>query len=49
MNFEPTDEQRQLADSLTRYLATHYGFEQRKAILAEALFLHELAERWPSA
>jgi alkylation response protein AidB-like acyl-CoA dehydrogenase len=36
MNFEPTDEQRQLADSLTRFLATHYGFEQRKAIVDSA-------------
>jgi alkylation response protein AidB-like acyl-CoA dehydrogenase len=33
MNFEHTEEQRQLADSLNKYLALHYGFEQRKAIL----------------
>ena len=25
------------------------GIDRAKAILAEALFLHELAERWPSA
>lgn len=34
MNFELSDEQRQLADSLGRFLADHYGFEQRKAIVA---------------
>jgi alkylation response protein AidB-like acyl-CoA dehydrogenase len=33
MNFEHTEEQRQLADSLAKYLAAHYGFEQRKAIV----------------
>ena len=33
MNFEYTDEQRQLADSVSKYLANAYGFEQRKAIL----------------
>jgi alkylation response protein AidB-like acyl-CoA dehydrogenase len=34
MNFELSDEQQQLADSVRKYLAAHYGFEQRKAILA---------------
>ena len=33
MNFEHTEEQRQLADSLNKYLGAHYGFEQRKAII----------------
>ncbi|MBL8288988.1 MAG: acyl-CoA dehydrogenase family protein [Rubrivivax sp.] len=36
MNFEHTEEQRQLADSLGKYLAAHYGFEQRKAIVRSA-------------
>lgn len=34
MNFELSDEQQQLADSVRKYLAGNYGFEQRKAILA---------------
>ena len=34
MNFELSDEQQQLADSVRKYLASHYGFEQRKAIIA---------------
>jgi len=33
MNFDYTDEQQQLADSLQKYLAGQYGFEQRKAIV----------------
>ncbi len=33
MNFEYSDEQQQLADSLRKYLAKEYGFEQRKAII----------------
>ncbi len=33
MNFEYSDEQQQLADSLRKYLANQYGFEQRKAII----------------
>ncbi|MBL8325589.1 MAG: acyl-CoA dehydrogenase family protein [Rubrivivax sp.] len=36
MNFEHTEEQRQLADSLNKYLAANYGFEQRKAIVGSA-------------
>ena len=32
MNFEHSDEQRQLADAVTRFLARDHGFEQRKAI-----------------
>jgi alkylation response protein AidB-like acyl-CoA dehydrogenase len=36
MNFELSDEQQQLADSVRKYLAAHYGFDQRKAILASA-------------
>ena len=33
MNFEYSDEQKQLADSLTKYLANEYDFEKRKAII----------------
>ena len=33
MNFEYSDEQVQLADSLRKFLAQNYGFEQRKAII----------------
>ncbi|MFO1296924.1 MAG: acyl-CoA dehydrogenase family protein [Rubrivivax sp.] len=36
MNFEHTEEQRQLADSLGKYLAAHYGFEQRELIIHSA-------------
>ena len=36
MNFEYSDEQQQLADSLGKYLAGHYDFEKRKAILNSA-------------
>ena len=34
MNFEYTEEQQQLADSLRRYLANEYAFDRRKAIIA---------------
>ena len=33
MNFDYSDEQQQLADSVRKFLAQSYGFEQRKAIL----------------
>jgi alkylation response protein AidB-like acyl-CoA dehydrogenase len=36
MNFEYSDEQQQLADSLGKFLANEYGFEQRKAIIHSA-------------
>ena len=36
MNFEYSDEQQQLADSLGKYLASHYDFDKRKAILNSA-------------
>ena len=36
MNFDYSDEQQQLADSLQKYLAQNYSFEQRKAILQSA-------------
>ena len=36
MNFELSDEQQQLADSVRKYLATHYTFEQRKAVVGSA-------------
>jgi alkylation response protein AidB-like acyl-CoA dehydrogenase len=36
MNFELSDEQQQLADSVHKYLASHYSFEQRQAIIASA-------------
>jgi alkylation response protein AidB-like acyl-CoA dehydrogenase len=34
MNFDYTEEQQQLADSLRRYLANEYAFDRRKAIIA---------------
>src|SRR5690606_36993139 len=36
MDFELSDEQRQLADSLERLLAQQYDIEQRRAIIASA-------------
>ena len=36
MNFDYSDEQQQLADSVRRYLANEYDFEKRKAILNSA-------------
>ena len=36
MNFEYTEEQQQLADSLRKYLTNEYGFEKRKAVLGSA-------------
>ncbi|MGC3983287.1 MAG: acyl-CoA dehydrogenase [Pseudorhodoferax sp.] len=36
MNFELSDEQQQLSESVRKYLAGHYGFEQRKAIVHSA-------------
>ena len=36
MNFDYSDEQQQLADSVRKFLAQSYGFEQRKAILQSA-------------
>ena len=36
MNFEYSDEQQQLADSLAKYLASQYDFEKRKAIINSA-------------
>jgi alkylation response protein AidB-like acyl-CoA dehydrogenase len=36
MNFEYSDEQQQLADSVRKFLAQAYGFEQRKAIIQSA-------------
>ena len=33
MNFEYSDEQQQLADSVRKYLANDYSFEKRKAIV----------------
>lgn len=33
MNFESSDEQQQLADSIRKYLANDYSFDKRKAIL----------------
>ena len=35
MDFDLSDEQRMLQDSLARLIADGYGFEQRKAYLAE--------------
>ena len=36
MDFDLTDDQRLLGDSVTRLLAAEYGFEQRKALLQDA-------------
>ena len=36
MNFDYSDEQQQLADSVRKFLAQSYGFEQRKAIIQYA-------------
>ena len=41
MNFEYSEEQQQLADSVARYLAAHYSFEQRKAIVHSATGISE--------
>jgi alkylation response protein AidB-like acyl-CoA dehydrogenase len=41
MNFETSEEQQQLADSVARYLAAHYSFEQRKAIVHSATGISE--------
>jgi alkylation response protein AidB-like acyl-CoA dehydrogenase len=43
MNFEYSDEQQQLADSVRKFLAQAYGFEQRKAILNSASGVGEQA------
>ena len=36
MNFELSDEQQQLADSVRKYLAAHYTFEERQATIASS-------------
>ena len=36
MNFEYSEEQQQLADSLRKYLSNEYDFEKRKAIVQSA-------------
>jgi len=41
MNFDYSDEQQQLADSVRKLLANQYGFEQRKAILQSPSGLSE--------
>ncbi|MEM6847109.1 MAG: acyl-CoA dehydrogenase [Pseudomonadota bacterium] len=38
MNFDPTDDRRMLADSMSRYLTDHYGWEHRLKIAYEAPF-----------
>lgn len=43
MNFDYSDEQRQLADSVRKYLGAQYGFEQRKAIVASDAGLSDAA------
>ena len=45
MDFDTTDEQQQLADSLRKYLATSYDFEERKKILASATGTSDTAWR----
>jgi alkylation response protein AidB-like acyl-CoA dehydrogenase len=41
MNFELTDEQQQLADSVRKVLATDYGFDKRQAIVRSATGLDD--------
>jgi len=41
MNFELTDEQQQLADSLAKFLSNEYNFEKRKAIIQSPTGLSE--------
>jgi alkylation response protein AidB-like acyl-CoA dehydrogenase len=43
MNFEYTQEQQQLADSVQKYLANTYSFEQRKAIIQSDAGISETA------
>ena len=46
MNFEYSEEQQQLADSVRRYLANEYDFDKRKAIIGSASGISEAA--WSS-
>ena len=43
MNFDYTEEQQQLADSVQKYLANTYSFEQRKAIIQSDAGISEAA------
>jgi alkylation response protein AidB-like acyl-CoA dehydrogenase len=43
MNFEYTEEQQQLADSIRKYLANAYDFDKRKAIVGSAEGISEAA------
>jgi alkylation response protein AidB-like acyl-CoA dehydrogenase len=43
MNFDYSDEQQQLADSVRKYLANDYSFEKRKAILNSASGISDAA------
>lgn len=43
MNFETSDEQQQLADSVRKYLANDYSFEKRKTILNSASGISDAA------
>ncbi|HPU53602.1 MAG TPA: acyl-CoA dehydrogenase [Burkholderiaceae bacterium] len=43
MNFEYTEEQQQLADSIRKYLANEYDFEKRKAIIKSPSGLSDAA------
>lgn len=45
MNFELSDEQQQLSESVRKYLASHYGFEQRKTVIASPQGRSEAAWR----
>jgi hypothetical protein len=47
MNFELSDEQQQLADSVRKFLAQAYGFEQRKKIIQSASGASEQAWKPP--
>jgi len=43
MNFELTPEQKQLADSVSKYLINEYSFEKRKAIISSESGVSEAA------
>ena len=43
MNFDYSDDQQQLADSVRKYLTNEYDFDKRKAIIRSAEGLSEAA------
>lgn len=46
MDFELSEAQRQLADSVGRYLADHYDFESRKTIVQSDSGASDVVWRW---